>query len=167
MFKVFVSYSTHDLKNVAELQQSLVGTGVEVFVAEHSVLPGQHLSEKISSAIAACDLFVLLWSSNAKASEWVPQEIGKAHALNKQILPLVLTEGLNLPGFISDLKYLSMHNGPASALERARAIVLERYRVKMTVVDKQKQAAIEKQKQNETLALLGLGAFLLWALSQE
>ncbi len=106
MFKVFVSYSTHDLRNVNELQQSLDGTGVEVFVAEHSVLPSEHLSAKISSAISACDLFVLLWSENAKASEWVSQEIGKAHSLHKKILPLVLTEGLNLPGFISNLKYL-------------------------------------------------------------
>ena len=30
MFKAFVSYSTHDLKNVAKLQQSLAGAGVEV-----------------------------------------------------------------------------------------------------------------------------------------
>lgn len=159
MFRVFVSYSTQDLKNVAELQQSLIGTGVEVFVAEHSILPGQHLSEEISSAIAACDLFVLLWSSNAKTSEWVPQEIGKAHALNKQILPLVLTEGLDLPGFISDLKYIPMHSNSVSALEQARDIVLDGFRVKA--------AAMEKQKQNEALALLGLGAFLLWALSQD
>lgn len=159
MFKVFVSYSTQDLKNVAELQQSLVGTGVEVFVAEHSVHPSQQLSETISSAISACDLFILLWSKHAKTSEWVSQEIGKAHSLNKQILPLVLTEGLILPGFISGLKYLPVYINSASALEQARAIVLDGFRAKMAV--------IEKQKQTEALTLLGLGAVLLWASSQK
>ncbi len=159
MFNVFVSYSTQDLKNVAELKQSLIGTGVEVFVAEHSVSPSEHLSERISSAISSCDLFVLLWSDNARASEWVSQEIGKAHSLNKQILPLVLTEGLNLPGFISGLKYLAMYKNPAAAIEQARAIVLDGFRAKMAV--------IEKKKQTEALTLLGLGAFILWASSQK
>jgi len=159
MFKVFVSYSTRDLKNVAELQQSLVGSGVEVFVAEHSVRPSEQLSSTISSAISACDLFVLLWSENAKTSEWVSQEIGKAHSLKKQILPLVLTEGLSLPGFISDLKYLPLYINSDTAMQQAKAIVLEGFQSKM--------AALEKKKQTDTLALLGLGAFLLWASSQK
>lgn len=159
MFKVFVSYSTHDLKNVAELQQSLAGTGVELFVAEHSVLPSERLSDRISSAIAACDLFVVLWSANAKASDWVSQEIGKAHSLNKKILPLVLTEGLNLPGFISDLKYLPVYADSASAIQQAQAIVLEGLR--------SKKAEMERQKQSEALVLLGLGAFFFWAVSQK
>lgn len=60
MIKVFVSYSSLDLSNVAVLQQSLVGTGVEVFVAEHSVRASEALSAGISAAIAACDLFVLI-----------------------------------------------------------------------------------------------------------
>lgn len=159
MFKVFVSYSTHDLKNVAELQQSLAGTGVELFIAEHSVLPSERLSDRISAAIAACDLFVLLWSSNAKESDWVSQEIGKAHSLNKKILPLVLTEGLNLPGFINDLKYLPVYKDPASAIQQAQAIVLDGFRAKM--------AEIQKQKQSEALTLLGLGALFFWAVSQK
>lgn len=159
MFKVFVSYSTHDLKNVAELQQSLAGTGVELFVAEHSVLPSERLSDRISSAIAACDLFVVLWSANAKASDWVSQEIGKAHSLNKKILPLVLTEGLNLPGFISDLKYLPVYKDPTAAIQQAQAIVLEGFR--------SKKAELERQKQSEALTLLGLGALFFWALNQK
>ena len=114
------------------------GTGVEVFVAEHSVSPGEHLSAKISSAISACDLFVLLWSANAKASEWVPQEIGKAHSLNKQILPLVLAEGLHLPGFMSDLKYLAMYDNPESSLEEAKTIVINGLRAKAAGIRKRK-----------------------------
>jgi len=159
MFKVFVSYSTHDLTNVAQLQQSLSGTGVEVFVAENSVIPGQPLSEKISSAIASCDLFVLIWSVNAKNSEWVSQEIGKAHSLNKQILPLVLTNGLTLPGFISELKYLPVFKDPEAEILKARTIVLDGLNAK--------RALVAKQKQGEAIAWLGVGAFVLWAFSQK
>lgn len=159
MFKVFVSYSTQDLKNVTELQQSLTGTGVEVFVAEHSVLASEVLSAKISNAIEDCDLFVLLWSSNAKASDWVPQEIGKAHSLKKVILPLVLEEGLSLPGFISDLKYLPVHRDPQGAMSQAQKFVIEQFQGKL-------RAAKQKEQENAR-GLLVLGGLLLWLFSQK
>jgi len=116
------------------LQQALTGTGVEVFVAEHSVLPSQGLGSTISQAIAGCDLFVLIWSTNAKASEWVSQEIGQAHSLGRTILPLVLTEGLALPGFISDLKYLPVYKDPQQAIERARNVVLQLFQEKQSAL---------------------------------
>lgn len=159
MFKVFVSYSTQDLRNVTELQQSLVGTGIEVFVAEHAVLPSEHLSTKISTAIAACDLFVLLWSDNAKASEWVSQEIGKAHSLHKQILPLVLTEGLHLPGFICDLKYLPVFRDPLIAMAQAQDFIVKQFQAKL---------AAERQKEEEKVRnLLVLGGLAFWLFSQK
>lgn len=158
MFKVFVSYSTQDLRNVTELQQSLVGTGIEVFVAEHTVLPSEHLSTKISSAITDCDLFVLLWSDNAKASEWVSQEIGKAHSLRKQILPLVLTEGLHLPGFISGLKYLPVFRNPQVAMAQAQDFIVNQF---------QKKQAVERQKEEEKVRnLVVLGGLAFWLFSQ-
>ncbi|NOU41417.1 MAG: toll/interleukin-1 receptor domain-containing protein [Methylotenera sp.] len=159
MFKVFVSYSTHDLKNVTELQHSLVGTGVEVFIAEHSVVPSELLTEKISSAIAACDLFILLWSAKAKASDWVPQEIGKAHSLNKIILPLILDEGLELPGFISGLKYLPVYRDPQVSMTQVQDFVLKQFRTK--------QAAIRKKEQEEARNLLVLGGLVLWLFNQK
>jgi hypothetical protein len=159
MFKVFVSYSTHDLKNVTELQQSLVGTGVEVFVAEHSVVPSELLSEKISAAIADCDLFVLLWSAKAKASDWVPQEIGKAHSLQKTILPLVLDEGLDLPGFISGLKYLPIYRDPQASMVQVQEFVLKKFQAK--------QDAIRLKEQENARNLLVLGGLILWLFNQK
>lgn len=159
MFKVFISYSTHDLKNVAELRQSLVGTGVEAFIAEHSVAASQPLSETISAAIATCDLFVLLWSANAKASEWVPQEIGKAHSLNKTILPLVLEEGLDLPGFICGLKYLPVFRDPQAAMAQAQEFILKQFEAK--------QAAARQKEQEQARNVLVLGGLLLWLFSQK
>ena len=160
MFKVFVSYSTHDLKNVTEVQQSLAGTGVEVFIAEHSVSASEQLSEKISSAIGSCDLFILLWSVNAKASDWVSQEIGKAHSLQKTILPLVLDEGLALPGFISGLKYLSVYRDSQAAIAEAQDIVIKKF--------KAKQAALLVQKEHENgRNFLLLSGLVLWLANQK
>lgn len=155
MFRVFVSYSSIDLTNVAELRQAILDTGVDLFIAEHSVRPSEHLSEAISKAIAECDLFVLLWSSNAGQSAWVPQEIGKAHSLKKQILPLVLTPGLELPGFIRELKYIPVYENTVAGHAKARALVLEMLDAKL----------LKAQKDN--LVLLGFGALILWAFSQK
>lgn len=159
MFKVFISYSTHDLNNVTELQQSLVGTGVEVFVAEHSVIPSQQLSETISFAIASCDLFIVLWSAQAKASEWVSQEIGKAHSLGKTIYPLVLDEGLALPGFINGLKYIPVFKDPTAAIAQTQKFVLDSFQTK--------QAAMKQKEQSDARSLLVLGGLVLWLFNQK
>jgi hypothetical protein len=157
MFKVFVSYSTLDLKNVERLQQSLAGTGVEVFVAEDSVRPSESLPDRLSQAIAACDMFVVLWSANAKASGWVSQEIGKAHSLGKPILPLVLEDELPVPGFIGQIKYIPMYRDVESGMAIAQATVLQQYQAK--------QAARKQKADEDARNLLVLGGLVLWLFS--
>lgn len=158
-FKIFVSYSTHDLDQVNLLRQQLANTPVTIFVAEHSVLPSQELPKEISKAIQNCDLFVVLWSENARDSDWVSQEIGRASALQKTILPLVLTEGLKLPGFIGSLKYIPVFSEPNLALAQAREIAISEYNKKAT---QQKE-----QEQKTTLFLMGVSALFLWAINQK
>lgn len=161
-FNVFVSYSTRDISQVLQLQQQLAGSPIKVFVAEHSIVPSQDLAQAINSAIEQCDLFVLLWSKNAQASDWVSQEIGKATALKKQILPLILDDGMNLPGFIHNLKHLPVHSNPSAALERAREVIIKAYEKKSS---QEKANAAVKAEENK-LALLGFGALLLWAFNK-
>lgn len=150
--RVFISYSTKDFLTVNFVRSLLASVPVEVFVAEYDVTPGTALSPAIIAAIKHCDLFILLWSINSKESEWVPQEIGIAKSDNKQIIPVLLQSGLNLPGFIRDLKYLDVPKDPQSAFTWLRDNVYAR--------------ATERQKQ-EKLAWLALGGALLWLFSRE
>jgi TIR domain len=109
-YNVFISYSTKNLKIVNWLRSTLHRPGMtEVFAAEYSVSPSQPLNDEIERAIRACNLFVLLWSHDARSSEYVPQEIGLAKGCNKRILPIVMDDNLRVPGFISNLKYLPAH----------------------------------------------------------
>ena len=151
-YTVFVSYSSSDLLTVEELRRLFEQSQIKVFVAEYSVSPGAQLAKEIEAAIAACDLFVLLWSSNSRASEWVGQELGIAKAHGKQVLPVVMEEGLQLPGFIKDLKYLSAHKNPQKALAWLRTNVFEKAKAK---------------DQQQGLVWMGLGAGLLWLLSSK
>jgi hypothetical protein len=109
-YNVFISYSSKNLNIVQWAHQTLRQPGhIEVFAAEYSVVPSQPLNDEIEKAIRACDLFVLLWSHDARTSDYVPQEIGIAKGCNKMILPVVMEQNVPVPGFISYLKYLPAH----------------------------------------------------------
>jgi hypothetical protein len=59
-----------------------------------------------------------------------------------------LEPGLELPGFINDLKYLPHYKNPKAAIEWLRSNVVER---------------AQKKKQTNGLVWLGLGAAILMA----
>lgn len=109
-YKVFISYSSKNLDIVQWAHATLAQPGfTEVFAAEYSVVPSAALNKEIIQAIRTCDLFVLLWTQEARKSDYVPQEIGIAVDANRTILPVVMEDDLPVPGFISDLKYLPAH----------------------------------------------------------
>jgi hypothetical protein len=114
------------VKYVKKLLQ--INPAVDVFIAEYSVSAGSPLDETIINAIKNCDSFVLLWSQNSKfsESEYVPQEIGIAKGSHKTIFPVVLEDGLQLPGFIKELKYLPAYRDPKESLLRLRQDVFTR-----------------------------------------
>lgn len=151
-YKVFLSYSTKDLELVQHVRSVLQNSSVEVFVAEYSIVPGQPLADTIVAAIKNCNLFILLWSNNSKQSEWVPQEIGIASAAQKTILPVILEPDLQLPGFISSLKYLPIYKSPEEAMSWLRTNVFEQ---------------AQKKEQSDGIVWLGIGAAIVWLLSQK
>ena len=114
----------------------------------------------IKEAIARCDLFVLLWSQEARRSDWVPQEIGIADQQGKLIVPLVLEENLQLTGFISGLKYIDVTKDRQLAFKEAQSRVFE-------AVEKKKKLEQEKQNQNDALVFGALSLFLFWAFTQK
>jgi hypothetical protein len=150
-FKVFISYSTHDMRLVYRLKQMLNHPPVEAFVAEYNIAPGGKLSPAIIEKIKSCDLFILLWSDKAKNSEWVPQEIGIAVSESKIIMPVVLEKSLNLPGFIKDTKYLAAYQNPDSSLQWLQSNVFER---------------AQKKQKRDGIVWFTLGAAFFWLFSQ-
>jgi len=159
--KVFVSYSTRDLADVKALKASLADSPIETFVAENSVKPSDSLAKKIKEAIKSCDLFVVVWSNNAKNSDWVSQEVGQAVAFNKKVLPIVLEGSTGLPGFIGELKYISAEGKPSEAIQEARDLIIARYRERQEA----ERVAQRKKSESEAKFLLGAGALALWLFS--
>jgi hypothetical protein len=150
-FKVFISYSTKDFPMVEHVRRLLQSSEVEIFITEYSVNPGTQLAVIIENAIRNSDLFILLWSRNSEASEWVPMEIGIARGNNKTIIPVVLEDGLELPGFIKDLKYLPAYRNPEESLIWLQNHIFLK---------------AEKQQRTQALVKLCLAGVLIWLLSQ-
>jgi hypothetical protein len=123
VYRVFISYCAHDLAVAAETQQRLRSAGVEVCVAEFSLLPGSDLRPGILKAIRICDLFLLLWSKHAKGSDWVAQEVGVAHVHRKPTITILLGAGAHPPACLRGLTHLPALEGLDQALAWLREAV--------------------------------------------
>jgi hypothetical protein len=88
-YKVFLSHSTNDQNLVIALAKILSQFGVEVFVAEWYLDPGQKIDKKILFSIDRSDCIVVLLTKNGMRSAWVQQEIECAIKSTKPIIPLV------------------------------------------------------------------------------
>jgi len=148
-YTVFISYSTKDLQYVNYTKQLLESYNINVYIAVYSTPPGSVLTDHIKNNISKCDLFILLWSSNSKKSEWVTQEIALANANNKPIIPVVLERNLDLPVFIKDLKYIDASTNSQKAFNILRKTVYD--------------SAIHKSKV-DGLVMLGIVAGLFYLL---
>ncbi len=95
--RAFISYCSADRVEVLKRTQMLPEFGIEFFQDILTLEPGDRWERKIYREIDRCDLFLLFWSTSAKASEWVAKEW--RYALNRQgsnsmsqpqILPVII-----------------------------------------------------------------------------
>ncbi len=95
--RVFFSYSSADRGKVLEISQAYRLAGIDFFQDILSLEPGQRWENGLYQEIDRCDLFLLFWSQNASASDWVAKEA--RYALERRsrsgdrtpdVVPLVL-----------------------------------------------------------------------------
>jgi hypothetical protein len=70
----FCSYSSLDRAEMLKRAQGLRATGLETFIDVLTLRPGDIWNPKIFEAINESDLFVVIWSKNARDSKWVKKE---------------------------------------------------------------------------------------------
>jgi hypothetical protein len=80
--QAFISYASQDRNIVVRLVQMLRINGIEFFQDLLHLEPGDRWAKELYRHIEESDLFLLFWSSHAKASEWVMNEA--RHALSCQ-----------------------------------------------------------------------------------
>jgi hypothetical protein len=79
----FLSYSSLDRVEVLKRAEGIRAVGVDYFQDFVKLEPGDHWVPQLEQEIDRCDLFLLFWSPNAKASGWVMKEVDRALARQK------------------------------------------------------------------------------------
>ena len=121
--KVVISYATKNFAWVERVRAVIATEDIDVFIAEYDAPTGADLLVSIESAIDDADLVVVLWSREARESNWVRDEVSIAKGKNKMIIPVVLDDDRNLPQFVKDLKYIDVTKNPDKALADLKKII--------------------------------------------
>jgi len=149
-YKVFISHSTCDQWLVMTLANILSKFGVQVFVAEWYLAPGEKLSKKVFTQIENSNCVIALLTQNGIRSNWVQQEIGFALKTKRLLIPLV-EKGLAAKelGALQGTDYIEYDPSyPKEALVRTSTYV--------------KSLKLRKDEEEKTLLIAGgIIAFLL------
>lgn len=90
MSKVFISYSTKNLKDAQLVLQELEKNGIPCWIVPRDIPGGSDYTSMIQAAIKNCQVMVLILSQNAEQSNWVPLELTRAINSKKTIIPFVV-----------------------------------------------------------------------------
>jgi hypothetical protein len=113
---VFISYATkRDTAVAKKVCDAIEAAGVTVWIAPRNIPPGQTWASAIIEAINNCKVVVLVFSSGANESQYIPLEISRAKSKNKSIIPFrienVAPSG-DLEFFLDLPQWLDAHEGP-------------------------------------------------------
>lgn len=88
---IFVSYSSKDQSDVADIVRFLEEEKLTYFKAPEMIPPGSNYAREIPHAIQECSIFLLLLSRHSQESMWVEKELDCAINHRKIIIPVQLT----------------------------------------------------------------------------
>lgn len=106
--KVFISYSHKDADRVQYISETCRAIKCDYFFDRHSLAPGDRYEEKIFKYIDNANLFILCWSENAAASDWVNKERKRAleklrkHDQSLHFYPINIPPKTELPDDMKD-----------------------------------------------------------------
>jgi hypothetical protein len=103
--QVFISYSHSDTAFAGKLTKSLEQTGYEVWLDRTDIQTGTRWDDEIVKGLNSSEIFLVLLSNKATASQNVKDEIGYALDHGKQILPILL-EPCDVPFRLSRVQYV-------------------------------------------------------------
>ncbi|WP_158104522.1 toll/interleukin-1 receptor domain-containing protein [Amycolatopsis kentuckyensis] len=132
--RVFISFAGEDRETARRLKAELGERGIEAFVDDEDLRPGQDILLGIDALMSAADYFVLLWSRHTPGRSWVNAEWSAAFAReldesdadrflreHRVFLFIVRLDDTPLPLLLAPRKYLDATSGWSSVVERLTA----------------------------------------------
>ena len=118
MRQVFVSYSRNNLEVVTQLIHDLQACGIDTWY-DQSLTGGQRWWDNILSNIRERDFFIFALSPESLDSQACKCELDYVNRLNKHILPVLISEGINinlLPSPLNEIQVTDYRRGDKEAV---------------------------------------------------
>jgi hypothetical protein len=159
---VFFSHSSLDAEWVARVAAQATGAGVDLYLAEHDVNPGELLSDKVTTAIERSDVVIVLLSKNSLTSVYVQQEIGVAHQL---VIPILMNDVAESSlGILNGVEYIYLDpSTPHDGLERLSMALSKLIDHQRQQLESQAKLQAEEAKRKQDMIVAG-GVLLLIGL---
>ena len=106
--KVFISHNKADKMSSRHLAVALAEQGIGVWFDEWEIRPGDSIIGGLEEGISSSNVFVLVWSARASASQWVGTEVRsylrrRVDDESLRIIPVML-DGTPLPALVAEYR---------------------------------------------------------------
>jgi hypothetical protein len=104
---VFVSYNHFDAEIANQISAVLAQLGIDYFLDVKDLQCGDHIESSVTRAIEEATHLIAIVSPGSAKSQWVPYEIGQARARAAVVIPYLTHRALDLPPYLTGIKYAS------------------------------------------------------------
>ena len=128
MSHIFISYSHHDRECANRLHSALTNARFDVWRDEESIRASENWSESIDKGLEQASIYLILWSKDAKQSDFVGDEIKHAksycrqHSKTRRML-IVILDDTKLDPTLSQIQYIKLTPCDDNGIERIVSIV--------------------------------------------
>lgn len=129
---VFISYSSKQTREAYLVRDVLTANGISSWMAPDCIPAASDYTTEIPRAIEGCKIMVLILSSQAQTSDWVPKEVQTAIVKGKMIIPFAIQNCKMEEAFdflISRYQRINAYKNLSNALEE---LVISIYHLKGT-----------------------------------
>lgn len=91
-YDIFISHSHKDKDKARFLADELKGFEYRVWIDNLEIEPGEDWPDEIETGIDSSEIILVVWTKDAKNSKWVKNEIARADAKSKLIVPLMFDD---------------------------------------------------------------------------
>lgn len=91
-FDAFISYKAEEYDQACWVKEVLESHSISCWMAPGSIAGGTSYATEIPHAIQNCRVFVLILSSKAQQSQWIPKEVDLALNARKPVLPFAIED---------------------------------------------------------------------------
>src|SRR5260370_33701056 len=109
MRNVFISYAHSDAAQARSLVKALHENNVVGWLDSADIAAGEAVSSAVRDALKNSSVVIVLLSQRALHSQWVQFEIGAAEALDKKIIPVIVSEDViddEIPDILRSRKWI-------------------------------------------------------------